>query len=115
MHQVKASFWNCGRSRVPFNYGDISQRSIGDEAFRFGNRPPVAFNTDHLAGRTDALREKVENSLRATTEIKRPTTFFNANSVEQSSRFLAKLFCLRLEPSFFVLAVTQQVRLGRYA
>ena len=111
MYQVNASFWNCGRSRVPFNNGDISQRSIGNEASRFGNRPLVAFDTDHLAGRTDALREKVEHSLWATTEINRSAAFFDANSVEHPGRFLPKLLSLSFEPSFFIVTVAEQVQL----
>src|SRR6516164_1590464 len=112
MSQVEASSREPCGSCAPPHHLDIFQSSIGHKAFRHRNRLTVSFDTDHASCRADALRKKVQHSLRPTTEINRPTAGGKANAVKQPTRLRPKLCSLPSEPQFFGFAVTQQVRLG---
>src|SRR6516162_9195107 len=97
----------CGG--IPLKHFDVLQRSARRELSGCGDRLVVSFDTDHKSCRANALREKVQHSLRTASDIDRSATRAETYSVEQRIRFLTKLFRLLPEPSLFGFAVSQQV------
>ena len=111
MNKIKGACGQPCRGCIPLQHLNILERPISNKAPCDPNRPGILLDADHLSSGANALRQKVQHALWTTTEINGTAACANTYPVEQRSRFFSKLFRLHPQPSFLVLAVTEQVRL----